>query len=122
MEKAGGAVKRSHKYGARKTPCRHGHTHDSAKEARHCNDLHLLLYAGEIEDLRFQEQFWFTINGQPLKHDNGRRVGVKIDFTYIDRHSAQRIADDAKGFVVRDWPLRKAIFRACFPQYTLREV
>ena len=26
-------------YFARKTPCQHGHTHASAKEARRCNDL-----------------------------------------------------------------------------------
>lgn len=115
-------MKRPHKYGARKTPCRQGHTHDSAREAKHCNDLHLLVRAGEIEDLKMQEQFWFVINGEQIKHDNGRRVGVKIDFTYTDRQTAKRIADDTKGFVVRDWPLRKAIFRALFPDIVLREV
>jgi hypothetical protein len=115
-------MRRPHKYGARKSACRQGHTHDSAKEARHCNDLHLMLNAGEIEDLRLQEQFWFVIDGKQLKHDNGRRVGVKIDFTYTDRHSGKRIADDTKGFVVRDWPLRKAVFRALHPELVLREV
>lgn len=110
------------KYGARKSGCRNGHTHDSAREATRCNELHLMLRGGEIEDLKLQEQFWFAIDGQQLKHDNGRRVGVKIDFTFTDRFSGRRIAEDSKGMVVRDWPLRKAVFKALYPDVLLREV
>jgi hypothetical protein len=115
-------MRRGNKYGARKTPCSYGHTHDSGREAKRCNELKLLERAGEIEDLKHQVQFWFAINGTPLKHDNGHRVGVKIDFTYVDRQTAMKVAEDSKGFVVRDWPLRKAIFRALHPDILLREV
>lgn len=109
------------KYGAKKTPCQSGHVHDSRREASRCNDLHRLLRAGEITHLELQQQFWFTINGVTLKHKNGHRVGVNIDFTYREK-DGRAIAEDSKGFVVRDWPLRRAVFCALFPQFELREV
>lgn len=112
-------VIRRHKYGAKKAPCRSGHTHDSGKEAKRCDELHLLLRAGQISDLQVQEQFWFSINGVQVKHGNGRRVGMKVDFVYWE--GAKRVAEDSKGFVVRDWPLRAAIFRALHPDIELRE-
>lgn len=114
---------RGNKFFAKKTPCRHGHTHASAREAKRCNELHLLLRAGEIEDLELQPQFWFSINGHQVKHENGRRVGYKADFRYTDRQTAQRVVEDSKGPFRDDaWTLRKAIFKALFPHLLLREV
>lgn len=115
-------MNRPNKYRAEKATCRAGHGHASKREARRCDELHLLLRAGEIEDLQQQPQFFFEVNGQPLKHDNGRRAGYTADFSFIDRQSAKRIVEDTKGMSVRDWPLRKALFRACFPDLILREV
>lgn len=115
-------MKRGNKYFAKKQPCNHGHTHASGREAKRCNELHLLLRAGDIEDLQHQPQFWFTVNGRQLKHKNGHRVGVKLDFGYVDRHSGAKIVEDSKGFTVRDWPLRRAVFCACYPDHVLREV
>lgn len=108
------------KYGAKRTPCRQGHMHGSGKEARTCNDLTLLERAGEISRLTQQPQFWFSINGVQLKHDNGRRVGYKADFQFFEGN--KNVVVETKGMVVRDWPLRKAIFRACYPYIELREV
>jgi hypothetical protein len=110
------------KYGARKTPCRYGHTHASKREAKRCDELHLLQRAGEIEDLEQQPRFTFTVNGIELKHDNGRRAVYTADFGFVDRQSARRVIEDTKGYSARDWPLRKALFRACFPDLILREV
>lgn len=115
-------MKRPNKYGARKQPCHYGHQHASGREAKRCNELHLLLRAGDIESLEQQPQFWFVIDGKQVKLDNGRRAGVKLDFAYVDRHSGARIVEDSKGARVRDWPLRKAIFRALYPDLVLREV
>lgn len=115
-------MKLPNKYGARKTPCRHGHTHASAREAKRCNELHLLLRAGEIEDLEQQPRFTFTVNGIELKHDNGRRAIYTADFAFMDRQSGRKVVEDSKGYSARDWPLRKALFRACFPEIVLREV
>jgi hypothetical protein len=111
------------KFFARKTPCRQGHTHASSREAKRCNELHLLLRAGDIEDLELQPQFWFQIDGKQLKHDNGRRVGYKADFRYVDRQTAARVVEDSKGpFRDNAWTLRKAIFKALYPDLLLREV
>lgn len=119
---AGAMKSRPNKYGARKTHCRAGHLHASSREAKRCNDLHLLLRAGEIEDLKQQPKFYFEVNGRPLVHDNGRRAVYTADFSFIDRQSARQVVEDTKGATARDWPLRKALFRACFPGIVLREV
>ncbi len=108
------------KYKAKKTVCGQAHQHDSKREAQHCDVLHQELEAGLISDLELQPQFWFVINGKQVKHSNGRRVGYQADFAYI--RDGQECVDDAKGFTVRDWPLRKAIFLALFPHIQLREV
>lgn len=108
------------KYKAKKTVCGQAHQHDSKREAEHCDLLHQELEAGLISDLELQPQFWFVINGKQVKHSNGRRVGYQADFAYI--RDGQECVDDAKGFTVRDWPLRKAIFLALFPHIQLREV
>lgn len=108
------------KYGARKTVCSAGHTHGSKKEARRCDELHLLQRGGVIRQLSIQPQFWFQIDGQALMHDNGRRVGYKADFQYFE--GDQNVVEETKGLVVRDWPLRKALFKACYPYIKLVEI
>ena len=110
------------KYYAQPSLCAKGHKHASKREAKRCNELHLLLRAGEIESLEQQPQYWFVINGQTLKHPNGSRVGYQPDFRYIDRLSGATIVEDSKGVKVRDYPLRAAIFRALHPDLILREV
>lgn len=113
---------RFNKYRATKAPCSKGHIHASKREAKRCDELHLLVRGGEIESLEQQPQFYFEIHGKPLKHDNGRRVGYQADFRYVDRLSGKTIVEDSKGMSVRDWPLRKAVFRALYPDLVLREV
>ena len=108
------------KFGAKKTICAQVHKHDSRLEARRCDQLHLLQRGGVIQDLVVQPQYYFVINGIELKHDNGRRVGYKADFSYTENGAAK--AEDCKGFSTADWPLRKAVFRACFPDIELIEV
>lgn len=111
---------RRNKYGAKKTHCSHGHKHDSKREAAYCEQLHLRLYAGEISNLVIQPQFWFVIDGKQVKHRNGRRVGYQADFSFLEGN--RQMVVDAKGFSARDWPLRRAIFEALFPDLELKEV
>lgn len=111
---------RRSKYGAKKTVCSQGHKHDSKREAGHCDRLHFRLDAGEIEDLKVSVQFWFVIDGKQLKHRNGRRVGYLADFTYNE--AGRKVVVDVKGYSVRDWPLRRAVFEALFPDWELIEV
>ena len=112
-------MQRFGKYRAVKAQCGAGHTHDSKREAVRCNELHILQAAGEITDLTIHPQYWFVINGRQLKHPNGRRVGYKSDFEYIE--NGMLVTEDVKGVVVRDWPLRRAVFKALFPNHDLRE-
>lgn len=111
------------RYFAKRTACQHGHTHASKREAARCADLHLMLRAGQIDGLAVEPQYYFEVNGAPLKLANGRRAGFKPDFTYMEE--GQVVAEDVKasnGFVDRDFPLRAALFRACFPDIELRVV
>lgn len=114
-------MRRFGKYRAVKSQCNAGHTHDSKREAIRCNELHALQAAGEIGDLVVHPQYWFVINGKQLKHANGRRVGYKSDFEYTDTASGIKITEDVKGVIVRDWPLRRAVFIALFPDHKLLE-
>jgi hypothetical protein len=77
-------MKRFGKYRAVKAQCRAGHTHDSKREAIRCDELHILEAAGKISELIIGPQYWFVINGKQLKHANGRRVGYKSDFEYVE--------------------------------------
>jgi hypothetical protein len=112
-------MRRFGKYRAVKAQCNSGHTHDSKREAIRCNELHALEAAGEISDLMIHPQYWFVINGRQLKHPNGRRVGYKSDFEYVE--NGMLVTEDVKGVVVRDWPLRRAVFKALYPHHDLRE-
>ncbi len=112
-------MRRFGKYRAVKANCNAGHTHDSKREAIRCNELHALEAAGEISDLMIHPQYWFVINGRQLKHPNGRRVGYKSDFEYVE--NGMLVTEDVKGVVVRDWPLRRAVFKALYPNHDLRE-
>jgi hypothetical protein len=92
-------------------------------EAKRCDELHSLLAAGYIDDLLVFPQFWFVINGRQVKHDNGRRLGYCADFEYTD--NGRQIVEDVKGSKAtdsRDWPIRKALFKALFPHHDLREI
>jgi hypothetical protein len=113
-------MKRFGKYRAVKAQCRAGHTHDSKREAIRCDELHILEAAGKISNLMIHPQYWFVINGKQLKHANGRRVGYKSDFEYIE--NGINVTEDVKGVLVRDWPLRRAVFIALFPGHQLREI
>jgi len=112
-------MRRFGKYRSVKANCNAGHTHDSKREAVRCNELHVLQAAGAISELKVHPQYWFVINGRQLKHANGRRVGYKSDFEYLE--NGIKITEDVKGVIVRDWPLRRAVFIALFPNHTLRE-
>lgn len=109
------------KYGARKTHCNHGHTHDSKREAKRCDELHLLQRGGEIVGLQVQPpKVDFVINGAPVKLANGHVAGIKPDFSYVEK--GQKVIEDSKGMIVRDFPLRWAIAKHLHPSIDWRLV
>jgi len=106
------------KYSAKKTPCRAGHTHASKKEAGRCDVLNHMQATGEIFNLECEVVFRFVINGVPLKMGNGQTAKYTADFRY--QCGTRAIIEDVKGFVVRDFPLRIAIFKALYPEYEVK--
>ena len=106
------------KYGAKKTTCGLGHSHDSRREAVRCIELHLLQRNGEISDLKVHPKFKFEVNGDWLKLRNGQIAGYTADFQYIE--NGKLIVEDIKGMIVRDFPLRSALFRHLNPDIELR--
>lgn len=112
------------KWKAKKAYCKEGHKHDSLAEAKRCDELHEMQAVGYIDDLIVWPQFWFVINGRQVKHDNGRRVGYKGDFSYT--LNGQDVVEDCKPnsrfAISRDFPLRKAIFKALYPSIIFKEV
>jgi Protein of unknown function (DUF1064) len=106
------------KYGAKKTTCVHGHKHDSRREAARCAELHLLQRAGHISALHIHPLYRFSINHVPIKMGNGGQASYTPDFYYIE--NGKMIVEDVKGFIVRDFPLRAALFRALYPDVELR--
>ena len=106
------------KYGAKKTTCASGHSHDSKREAARCIELHLLQICGEISDLDVHPKYEFFIDYKPVKMRNGHTAGYTADFEYIE--GGKLIWEDVKGMIVRDFPLRSALFRHLNPDIELR--
>jgi len=113
---------RRHKYGASKTVCAAGHNHPSRKEARRCDDLHLLQRAGAISDLVVEPRFKFDIGGPVLRGLNNRVLSYRPDFGY--KEGGKPVVEDvkSKATMTADASLRMAIFRAYYPAYELRIV
>lgn len=108
---------------ARKTCCNAGHVHDSKAEAKRCDDLCILERAGHILALKVQPRFYFSVNGIDVKMGNGQVARYTADFTYIEGN--RQVVEDVKpkgGLVERDFPLRIALARACYPQIEFRIV
>lgn len=116
------APAKANKYKAKKQPCAHGHVHDSGREAKRCNELHLLLRAGDIESLEQQPRYLFAVNGVAVKGANGHQMRFTPDFRYVDRHSGATICEDSKGVRTEAYGVRAAFFRALHPDLVLREV
>ncbi len=72
--------------------------------------------------MEVEPEFFFHIGGRQVKHENGRRVGYRPDFTYIEK--GVKVAEDvkSKATVTEAFVLRAAIFRALFPTIELRVV
>lgn len=111
------------RYFARKTPCANGHIHASAREAKRCAELNLLFRSGVIDALVIEPTYHLAPGGVPIIMGNGHKAKYRPDFVY--REAGKLVAEDVKaknGFVDRDFPLRAALFRLCYPEIELRVV
>lgn len=110
-------------YFARKTPCQNGHTHASAKEAKRCNQLHMLQRAGQISGLIVEPSYTFPIAGKNVKMANGHDMRFTADFSYIE--GGQKIVEDVKAknaHMARDVPVKLALARHLWPDVTWKVV
>lgn len=108
---------RYNKYGSRKSVCSEGHTHDSAKEAARCSQLHLLQKAGEIADLEIQKEFVIIPAvgyGAPMK--NERKSCYKADFVYFDKALGKTVIEDSKGMRTKEYILKRKLVKQLYCQ------
>lgn len=108
----------ANKYRAQRTECQHGHSHASKREAKRCGELHLLLRSGAISALVVEPTYHLHVNGEPIIMGNGHKAKYRPDFAY--QEGGRTVCEDVKGMIVRDFPLRAALFRAGFPEIELR--
>jgi len=94
------------KFGAVKTDCLHGHTHDSKKEAARCNDLHELEAAGAISHLIQQPVFNIAFDGRQV-------CKVIADFQY--REAGKLVTIDVKGMDTPISRLKRKLVAAAYP-------
>ena len=112
----------SSKYHAKKTPCSHGHIHDSVKEAERCDELHLLLKIGEITDLEMQKDYElipaqyrleerYSKTGKRLKDKRillERACVYKADFVYKNKDGTL-IVEDSKGVRTKEYIIKRKL-------------
>lgn len=117
------AAAAGNKFGASRSECGRGHNHASKKEARRCNDLHLLQMAGEITGLEVEPTFTFMVGDKPVMHLGGRKAVYTPDFSYVEH--GRKVCEDVKGGKATQTEasvLRMAFARAFWPSIDWRVV
>ncbi|MNH83831.1 hypothetical protein D3C73_362360 [compost metagenome] len=110
---------RANKYGARKTQ-RDGIQFDSQMEADRYQYLRLLEKAKLITELQTHPEFVLIEAFKKLgKKKRGHKY--KADFMYRDENG-QQVVEDVKGFIARDFPLRRTLFDSKHPDILLKVV
>lgn len=105
------------KFSARKTPCSHGHMHDSKKEAERCDELHFLLRAKKIHSLEIQKPYLLV---DKMKYDkpmkNERKAEYVADFYYFDNDLQKWVIEDSKGLRTKDYILKRKLIKLMYCQ------
>lgn len=102
------------KYYSHKTECLQGHLHDSAKEAKRCNELHLLLKANKISNLEIQRKFVLIPAVRYQDMPNERGISYVADFSYME--NGKNIIEDTKGYRTQAYIIKRKIFKEKYCQ------
>ena len=94
--------------GYQKTTCSQGHSHDSRAEAGYCDELHALLRAGEIQEIKQQKTFDFVVNGKKI-------CGHRVDFMVKTNEGIWEV-HEVKGFGTEIWRIKHKLFEALYPE------
>lgn len=92
-----------------------GIKYDSKAEASRHRDLMLLERAGKIEALHYHGLRFFL-----GRSDKNRPITYTPDFNYIE--DGILVAEEVKGYRVRDFPVRVALFKKMFPEWLLKVI
>lgn len=104
--------KSHNKYQAKRAVCKQGHTHDSQKEAKRCNELHLLAQGGEISQLEMQKKYILlpkAAYAKPTKNERG--IAYVADFVYYDNTLGKTVVEDVKGIRTKEYILKRKLFK-----------
>lgn len=94
-----------HKYRAKRTLCAKLHKHPSKKEAKRCDELHLLERAGQIRELMMNPAWDLVVEGMSV----GRYVA---DFSYMEKGVS--VTEDCKGMRTPVYKLKKLLMKAIY--------
>lgn len=97
------------KYHSRKANCWNGHLHDSKKEAGRCDELHLLLRAGQISGLLVQPEYELIPAGKYKGSAPERSCKYIADFQYSE--DGVIVVEDAKGMRTKDYIIKRKLFK-----------
>lgn len=108
-------MKRKNKYGAKKTIGADGRTYDSKLEAKRAHELQLMEKAGEIRNLKYQQEFPIEINEVTV-------CKYIADFTYLASAGGSEgfmfggtpVVEDCKGVRTAVFNLKAKMFRAYY--------
>lgn len=93
---------------------------DSRKEARRYDELMLMLAAGQIEDLRLQEDITIQEAYTTPEGERIRAIRYKADFTYWeldgDGHRLRKVVEDTKSRPTRtkEYVMKKKLLKERF--------
>ena len=98
---------RYNKYKNKSCSCHAGHNHDSRLEARYCDQLGLLVRAGEIKGYQTQKTFDLKVNGKKI-------CGHRVDFL-LDMNDGTQEVRETKGWATPEWKIKHKLFEANYP-------
>ena len=88
--------------------------HHSRFEAGYCNDLQLLKKGGEIQDIKTQVKYDFTVNGVHI-------TNYYADFVVTDKDGGVSV-HETKGYKTDVYIIKKRLFQALFPDIPFHEI
>ena len=99
---------------ARNTAQREYQVFASKREYSRYGELLWEVQAGVVWDLERQVRFDLVVNGVKV----GRYTA---DFVYRRKDVPKKVVEELKGYAVRDYALRRNVFKACYPEYQFIE-
>ena len=109
------------KYYATKTEI-NGISFDSKLEADRFQQLLLLQQAGEISNLRLQQEFQISNGFKDIRGEKVRSSFYVADFTYTDMVNHLLIAEDTKGMETPEFKLKWKLVKIRYPEWNFRKV